>query len=111
MLVLTISVLDPSRIEGMLSVDVTHSTTVVSGSEFVSPGRGAGGAGSGGGFESQPRMTYPLRTDITVELRLWTKGGTSASSGAAKGRAGGKTNEEIKIELPDLEPFVPPEWH
>lgn len=46
------------------SVDVKHGDTIVTSSAGVGPQGGNAVAAS-----------FPLRTDITVDLRLWTKGG------------------------------------
>lgn len=64
------------RIKG---VDIKHSDTI------VSPCNGG---------VINPKLAYPLRTDITVDLRIWTKGGPQ------------KTQNLEGLELDEV-----PEWY
>jgi hypothetical protein len=58
------------------SIDVKHGDTII-----CPPG--------------EPEQSFPLRTDITIDLRLWTKGG----------------DEEATQDLADLKEKLTPEWY
>jgi hypothetical protein len=54
---------DQSRFSARIkSIDVKHSDTLVMPSD---------------GFNVDTTLAFPLRTDVTIDLRLWTKGGAN----------------------------------
>jgi len=74
------------------AIDVKHGETIVC--DNVDGRRGAaGGANCGSAF------IFPLRTDITVDLRLWSQGSAAQS--------GDKPHQDLQ----KLEPSTPPLWY
>ena len=81
--------------------------------------------------QRQYQLAYPLRTDITLGMRSWTRRGTGAQSVSVKDKAGAglnvrlatdkqgnvvgvqektDTGEVPKINISQLNPFTPPDW-
>ena len=74
------------------SVGISHSKTII---VPVSSGKEPPPAPIRGNADVD--KAYPLRTDVSCELRLWTKGGVTTISGS-------------RIDVKGLRPTVPLEW-
>lgn len=86
------------------SVDVTYGKALVTNPEGPHP------QPEFPTFADAIHQTYALRTDVTVEMRLWTKVG---SSGEVKNKATAQSHagdEQEKLELPNLDSVVPIDW-
>lgn len=105
----------------MKSLDVTHSNCLVNdaGEFTTNVERAAVPPGDRDrAHEIHPRRTYALRTDITAEMRLWSKVAAGEKTdveeleGGVAGKAEEKQTEGLnpKIDLPDLQAIVPADW-
>lgn len=107
------------------SIDVVYSNCLVNDvNEFRNVQEGRDQAHKKNPQIGNPTRTYALRTDITVDMRLWSKVGQGHAfkedeygkpidpTGGIVGRAEAEQIEGIdpKIDLPSLLPIVPPDW-
>jgi len=87
----------------MKSVDITHGKSIIKQGFYIA------------GMEIDPiiRSAYALRTDVTAELRLWTKVGSASAVSATIEQAGGKQAGDdpmAQIDLQNLYGKVPVTW-
>jgi hypothetical protein len=60
--------------------------------------------------EGTPDDAFALRTDISVELRLWEKGGRGDAKGEGLVGAGDDDDKGVKTDLTQLDPHIPLDW-
>jgi len=91
----------------MKSVDVTYGKALVTNTEGPRP------EVEFPTLAGAVHQTYALRTDVTVEMRLWTRigaGGTVRNKEQAQEAAGAAQEGQEKLMLPNLESRVPIDW-
>lgn len=59
----------------------------------------------------RPDVAFPLRTDVKIDVKLWTRGGVAQASGSLAQAQQQQQQNEIKVFERDLRiPAIPPEW-